>query len=67
ARGDIASVRRSVIESPLRRWIDVKGSKLGVRSVLPVAWELVRLTTSYSPRGPRGIGSPRETRGIGAG
>lgn len=55
ARGDIASVRRSVIESPLRRWIDVKGSKLGVRSVLPVAWELVRLTTSYSPRATREI------------
>jgi dolichyl-phosphate beta-glucosyltransferase len=47
ARGDIAAVRRSVIECPLHRWHDVKGSKIGVRSVGPVLRDLIRLRWNY--------------------
>ncbi len=47
ARGDIPSVRRSVMECPLPRWIDVKGSKLGMRSIGPVLRDIVRLRLAY--------------------
>ena len=57
SRGDIAEVRRSVMECPLPRWIDVKGSKLGVRSVGPVLRDLFRLRLSY--RGSLGRGARR--------
>jgi len=63
ARGDIASVRRSVIESPLPRWIDVKGSKLGLRSVVPVLGDLIRLRFAY--RGSLGRGARVEQHVVG--
>ncbi|MEN8374353.1 MAG: glycosyltransferase [Gemmatimonadota bacterium] len=55
-RGDVADVRRSVIEYPLPRWIDVKGSKLGLRSVLPVLRDLLRLRIAYRGSIGRGVG-----------
>ena len=59
ARGDIAEVRRSVIECPLPRWHDVKGSKIGVRSVGPVLRDLIRLRWNYPASLGRGARQAR--------
>jgi glycosyltransferase involved in cell wall biosynthesis len=63
SRGDIAEVRRSVIECPLPRWIDVKGSKLGMRSVGPVLRDLVRLRLKYAGSLGRGARPPKALGG----
>lgn len=43
----LGSIEGAVYEHPLRRWVDVQGSKVGPEAYLTAAWDLVRIYTTY--------------------